>query len=58
MPNKKIILERPHVRFDASTASVDGREERLFAPVVVMRMTRNSVDVGRDVGGPVAQVFR
>ena len=58
MPNKKIILECPDVRFNASTTSADGREERFFAPVVIVRMTRNSVDVGRDVGWPVAQVFR
>ena len=54
MPNEEVILEGPYIRLDTGAASMYSREERLFAPIVIVRMTRNGVDVSRDVGWPVA----
>ncbi len=58
VPNVEVVIVCPYIRLDTGASGVDGGEKRFFAPVVIMGMTCNRIDVGRDVGGPVAQVVR
>lgn len=56
MANEEVVIVQPDICLDTGAAGVEGGEERLLAPVIIVGMASDRTDVCRYVGGPVAQV--
>ena len=56
MADVEVIFDEPHIGLHAGTTSLQGREQRHGAPVVIVRVASHGDDISGDVRWPMQDV--